>query len=69
MIARIVSYIVLAVVLSSPAFAVDLESRLNGMEETLKRQEQAIQELKALQNTVKIQEQTISEQRKLIDEL
>ncbi len=69
MITKIILYIVLAALFASPSFAADLESRLNGLEETLKKQEQTIQELKALQNTLKMQEQTISEQRKLIEEL
>ncbi len=69
MIARSILYIVLAAVFASPCFAADLESRINGLEEMLKKQEQTIQELKALQNTLEIQEQTISEQRKLIEEL
>ncbi|HVN98286.1 MAG TPA: hypothetical protein VMT62_17805 [Syntrophorhabdaceae bacterium] len=69
MIVRSILYIILVAVFASPSFAADLESRLNSLEETLKKQEQTIQELKALQNTLKTQEQTISEQRKLIEEL
>jgi uncharacterized coiled-coil protein SlyX len=54
---------------SSNAFAQTVEDRLNTLEETLKKQEQTIQQLKALQETLKKQERTIEEQRKLIEEL
>jgi uncharacterized coiled-coil protein SlyX len=46
-----------------------VDDRLQKLEETLKKQEQTIQELKSLQKTVKKQEQTIDEQRKLIEKL
>jgi uncharacterized coiled-coil protein SlyX len=55
--------------LSSGAFAETLEDRVKTLEETLKKQEQTIQELRVLQKTLKRQDQTIVEQRKLIEEL
>ena len=54
---------------ASGAFAQTLEDRIKTLEETLKKQEQTIQELKILQGALKKQEQTIEEQRKLIEEL
>ena len=61
--------LVFVFIFSSCAFAQTTEERLQNLEETLKKQEQTIQELKALQKTVKKQEQTIDEQRKLIEKL
>ena len=55
--------------LSNSVFAEPLEDRVKTLEETLRKQEQTIQELRALQETLKKQDQTIVEQRKLIDEL
>ena len=54
---------------STGVFAETLEDRLRTLEETLKKQQQTIQELKALEKNLRIQEQTIAEQRKLIEEL
>jgi uncharacterized coiled-coil protein SlyX len=54
---------------STGVFAETLEERVKTLEETLKKQEQTIQELRALQENLTIQEQTIAEQRKLIEEL
>ena len=54
---------------STGAIAQSMDDRLKALEETLKKQEQTIQELKALQSAMKAQEQTISEQRKVIEEL
>ena len=54
---------------ASGAFAQTLEDRIIILEETLKKQEQTIKELKLLQETLNKQEQTIKEQRKLIEEL
>ena len=54
---------------SSSVFAETLEDRLRTLEETLKKQQETIQELKALEENLRIQEQTIAEQRKLIEEL
>lgn len=54
---------------STVVCAQSLEDRLQTLEETLKKQEQTIQELKTLQETFKKQEQTINEQKKLIEEL
>ncbi len=56
-------------IFSSGALAQTLEDRIRILEETLKKQEQTIRELKTLQETLKKQEETISEQRKLIEEL
>ncbi|MGA2401129.1 MAG: hypothetical protein ABSG91_05405 [Syntrophobacteraceae bacterium] len=66
---RTIISLVFVFVFSSCAFAQTTEERLQNLEETLKKQEQTIQELKALQKTVKKQEQTIDEQRKLIEKL
>ena len=55
--------------LSAGVFAETLEDRVKTLEETLKKQEQTIQELRVLQETLKRQGQTIVEQRKLIEEL
>jgi uncharacterized coiled-coil protein SlyX len=54
---------------STGVFAETLEDRITALEETLKKQEQTVHELRALQNTLRKQEQTIAEQRKLIEEL
>ncbi len=54
---------------STGVFAETPEDRMTAIEETLKQQQQTIQELKALQNALRKQEQTIAEQRKLIEEL
>jgi uncharacterized coiled-coil protein SlyX len=54
---------------STCVFAETLEDRITALEETLKKQEQTLKELRVLQETLKKQEQTISEQRKLIEEL
>ncbi len=54
---------------SSSAFGQTLEDRINILEETLKKQEQTIQQVKVLEESLKKQEQTIEEQKKLIEEL
>ena len=66
-----ITIITLLFMLSLPAgaFAETLEDRVKTLEETLKKQEQTIQELRVLQKTLKRQDQTIVEQRKLIEEL
>jgi uncharacterized protein YoxC len=56
-------------IFSSSALAQTLEERIRILEETLKKQEQTIKELKNLQEALKKQEETINEQRKLIEEL
>jgi len=56
-------------IFSSGAFAQTMEDRLKSLEQTLKKQEQTIQQLKTLQDTLQKQEQAIDEQRKLIEEL
>ena len=61
--------LVFLLIFSSGAYAQTLEDRLNTLENSLKKQEQTIQQMKALQETLKKQEQTIDEQRKLIEEL
>jgi len=61
--------LVLLLILSSGAYAQTLEDRINSLEQTLKKQEQTIQQLKALQDTLQKQEQAIDQQRKLIEEL
>jgi uncharacterized coiled-coil protein SlyX len=61
--------LVMLLMFSSGAFAQTLEDRIRILEETLKKQEQTIKELKGLQETLKKQEETINEQRKLIEEL
>ena len=66
---KIVITLITVLILSSGAFAQTIEDRIRILEETLKKQEQTIQELKTLQDTLKKQEQTIAEQRKLIEEL
>ncbi len=66
---RVIFALVSIFLFSSCAFAQTLEDRLQILEETMKKQEQTIQELKTLQKTVKKQDQTIVEQRKLIEEL
>jgi uncharacterized coiled-coil protein SlyX len=54
---------------STGVLAETLEDRVKILEETLQKQEQAIQEIRGLQETLRKQEQTIAEQRKLIEEL
>jgi uncharacterized coiled-coil protein SlyX len=55
---------------SSPCLCADtLEDRVKTLEETLRKQEETIRELKALQEALRKQEQTIGEQQKLIEEL
>ena len=66
---KVMITLVSLLIFSSGAFAQTLEDRLNVLEESLKKQEQTIQQLKILQETFKKQEQTIDEQRKLIEEL
>ena len=66
---RTIIALVFVFVFSSCAFAQTVEERLQDLERTLKKQDQSIQELKALQKTVKQQEKTIGEQRKLIEKL
>jgi uncharacterized coiled-coil protein SlyX len=66
---RVILALVSIFLFSSCAFAQTVEDRLQILEETLKKQEQTIQELKTLQKTVKKQEQTIEEQKKLIEKL
>ena len=66
---KIMITLITLLIFSSGAFAQTLEDRIKILEETLKKQEQTIQELKILQETLKKQEQTIEEQRKLIEEL
>ncbi len=66
---KVMITLVSLLIFSSGASAQTLEDRLNVLEESLKKQEQTIQQLKALQETFKKQEQTIDEQRKLIEEL
>jgi uncharacterized coiled-coil protein SlyX len=66
---RVIFALVSIFLFSSCAFAQTLEDRLQILEESLKKQEQTIQELKTLQKTVKKQEQTIDEQKKLIEKL
>jgi hypothetical protein len=56
-------------IFSTGAFAQTLEDRIRILEETLKKQEQTIRELRNLQEALKKQEETINEQRKLIEEL
>jgi len=66
---KILIALVSLLVFSSGAFAQTLEERLQNLEESLKKQERTIQELKTLQKTVKRQEQTIEEQRKVMEQL
>jgi uncharacterized coiled-coil protein SlyX len=66
---KVMITLVSLLIFSSGAYAQTLEDRLNILEESLKKQEQTIQQLKILQETFKKQEQTIDEQRKLIEEL
>jgi len=66
---KIMITLITLLIFSSGAFAQSLEDRIKILEETLKKQEQAIQELKILQEALKKQERTIEEQRKLIEEL
>ena len=66
---RTIIAFVFVFVFSSCAFAQTVEERLQELERTMKKQDQSIQELKALQKTVKQQEKTIGEQRKLIEKL
>ncbi|MGD0229630.1 MAG: hypothetical protein ABSC19_04625 [Syntrophorhabdales bacterium] len=65
--------LVLLLIFSAGAFAQTrtqtLDDRIKTLEETLKKQDQTIQELKTLQGTLKKQEQAIEEQRKLIEQL
>ncbi|MGZ3559228.1 MAG: hypothetical protein ACXU97_08980 [Thermodesulfobacteriota bacterium] len=61
--------LVMLIMFSSTAFAQTLEDRIRILEETLKKQEQTIKELKGVQETLKKQEETINEQRKLIEDL
>ena len=66
-----ITFIMLIFMLLLPTgvFAETLEDRVRTLEETLKKQEQTIQELRGLQENLKKQDQTIVEQRKLIEEL
>jgi uncharacterized coiled-coil protein SlyX len=66
---KIVIPLIGLLVFASTVFGQTLEDRLKVLEETLKKQEQTLQELKTLQEALKKQEQTIEEQRKLIEEL
>ena len=66
---KVMITLVSLLIFSSGAFAQTMEDRLNTLEQTLKKQEQTIQQLKTLQDTLQKQEQTIDEQRKLIEEL
>ncbi len=70
---KVMITLVSLLIFSSGAYAQTLEDRLNVLEESLKKQEQTIQQMKSLQETFKkqeqTQEQTIDEQRKLIEEL
>ena len=66
---RTIIALVFVFVFSSCALAQTVEARLQELENTMKKQDQSIQELKALQKTVKQQEKTIVEQRKLIEKL
>ncbi len=63
----------LLLIFSSATFAQaqtqTMDDRIRTLEETLKKQEQTVQELKSLQETLKKQEQAIEEQRKLIEQL
>jgi len=63
--------LVLLLIFSSGAFAQTqtMDDRIKTLEETLKKQEQTVQELKNLQETLKKQEQAIEDQRKLIEQL
>ena len=63
--------LVLLLIFSSGAFAQaqTLDDRIKTLEETLKKQDQTVQELKNLQETLKKQEQAIEDQRKLIEQL
>ena len=54
---------------SSGVLAQTLEDRLKTLEDTLRKQEQTIQELRLLKETLDKQEETINEQRKLIEAL
>jgi hypothetical protein len=54
---------------SSHVYAQTLEDRLNALEDTLRKQEQTIQELRLLKETLDRQEQTINEQQRLIEQL
>src|SRR5208283_2009780 len=66
---RTIIALVFVFVFSSCAFAQTVEERLQELEKTMKKQDQSIQELKALQKTVRQQEKTIDGQRKLIEKL
>jgi hypothetical protein len=66
---KVMVTLVSLLIFSSGASAQTLEDRLNILEESLKKQEQTIQQLKILQETFRKQEQTIDEQRILIEEL
>ena len=66
---KMVITLITLLLFSSDTFAETLEDRIKILEETLKKQEQTIQELKIFQEALKKQEQTIEEQRKLIEEL
>ena len=67
---RTIFTLVFLIIFSSCAFAQTVEERLQELEKTMKKQDQSIQELKALQKkTVRKQEKTIDEQRKLIEKL
>ena len=65
--------LVLLLVFASAAFAQaqaqSMDDRIRILEETLKKQNQTVQELKHLQETLKKQEQAIEDQRKLIEQL
>ncbi len=65
--------LILLLIFASGAFAQTqtqtMDDRIKVLEDTLKKQEQTVRELKNLQETLKKQEQAIEEQRKLIEQL